>query len=479
MLRSGSASRCLGLNEQRNRSLFLFTLIPLSMSLFACRSIVCRCLAAILLGLCVRISLVAELNAVRIVGSHQKGPAALSASLINGKREIGALHESGVLRVYDAETLAFRYEFQSPKPEPILKAVFDSMTRRFAYGIEHKAYLFDAFSKELHFEATEDFYIDRDLSISKNGSRLLLYNLEKTRVKVYDTSSGMVLLDTPDTGAAFRECFLSDSGDQAIVFTDIFGLQSSPFGFRRTIVGYEAIRYELDGSGSSNAVRLDLDPNGIISPSSLLVSSSVKDRIAILVPRYLFRSPDDPYVEFIFRLFELDTGALEYSSNLFLGGETFELTRYMTQDGDRVIVGDSGTGDQIVLDLATLSEEVAFDTMPINVPFETPQLAIRGSIEYIDANTAISLGNDGIVVRWKLLEGAPVRFNLKYEEGELACRIDSTAGLQYRLTRGSRIGELKLDETSIIANGDTTTIPVSIPVEDPVFFQAFEFPAGD
>ena len=113
--------------------------------------------------------------------------------------------------------------------------------------------------------------------------------------------------------------------------------------------------------------------------------------------------------------------------------------------------------------------------MPIDVVDVPATPRISGTVQHIDDNSYISLGQDGVLRTWRLLTGSPINARLSIHENGLNCDLQTHPNFRYRLMTGEKPNELELGETSTIATSERTSIPVVIPGENPVFIKAIEF----
>lgn len=414
----------------------------------------------------------------------------LSASLINEKKQIAVLNTNLTVGLYDAETLELLNTFTSPKPEPILKLVLAPQSDEFAYGIANKAYLFNLLTGELLFETTESFDIDRNLQISEDGNRLLLHDLpvlrpssQHTRTKIYDTRTNTLVFDQSFSYIEYKKLFLSPNGEKLTIFTsvtDIVFPDEEFFGLRYEIIAYKLLQYDLDQNALISETTLDMDPATLKlhHQAAVINSTSSGDSIVTMSTKDWYTLGNGPK-EVTLKSYSTLTGALEFTTNLIINGSSDSLTRFISVSNNQIIVGDSSTGDQYFINPSTGEPTKAIDTMPINVPFESPQLAIQGNVEYIDSNTFISLGNDGKLLKWQQAEGTPVKATLSIDDENLICEIDTKPNSEYRILKGNNMLNMLLAPESTTSEGQQTIIKLPLPNDEPVFIKAIEIKNGD
>ena len=388
----------------------------------------------------------------------------LSASLMNNGAQVLARFENGTISIYEPTLLEKTATLPVRIPSPFHPIAYAPSSGKFAFAFIYQVEMHDIETNQREFLKTESFVIGQKLQLSSNGERLALIDQAKTHLKVYDTTNDTLLFEQNFSRNDFITAQLSNDGSTIVLILRTYDQQPQN--------SYKAIIKTLDGGAGSKEILLAGDVFFITSNSAILSNDGTQ--LYALSSSYFTYSGDPTIRNYRYTTIDLNNEQTILEATIPLHATTRFPNLYLKLHDNRLIVGDSLSGFHSSIDPITGQTTILFDTMAFDSQFEFPGRRVTGTLEYRGANSFISLGQDGVLRSWVTSTGNPIPSRLVKDMNGLSIQLETTPNNQYRILSGLSPIHLEANPSTTTAVENITNIPVEMPKETPLFFQAVE-----
>lgn len=396
-----------------------------------------------------------------------------SAVLIDGNTKIAAILEDLTTRVLDTVDLSDERVIASTAISPIAGS---SESRVIALQNGWQLLAYDTATGETLFSLEDrPFAFASQIELSANGKALASVSQDRTIAKVFRISDGTQLKEvTSQTGIA--AALVSDNGNTLVIVTSVMTIDSSGgFTSRRTIPQIQI--HDLTSNAEPISFTITDATLGLAHSNSPFKLSSDGAFLFHFSTNIFFSEVGSSPINYGLTAINLLTGEKAWTTTVSLSPIRRNGTLFMNLESDRLVVGNSGSGEHLSVDPASGEIiEDGFDFMPFDINPNGGTPPIHGTIQSIDRATYISLGQDGVLRKWRLLEGHPAALAVEKSQESFILKAESTSGFHYVPYASSNLIDYMPLSEPVTAVESITEFSIETPDNEATFLRVIEYP---